>query len=87
MFPGQDHAVSLCMGFFRDGFDTALHAGGESVHEMANKLRNIFATFAQRRHLDREHAEAVEQVAAKFMLGPFPWPSLDWWLRPAAGLL
>src|ERR1043165_3927329 len=35
------------------------------LEEVVNQNRNVFATFAQRRHVDREHVDAVIKVVAE----------------------
>src|ERR1043165_9395661 len=35
------------------------------LEEVVNQNRNVFSTFAQRRHVDREHVDAVIKVVAE----------------------
>ena len=42
-----------------------VHAPAEVVQEVANQVGDVFAPFAQRRHVDRKDVEPIERSARK----------------------
>ena len=65
MLPGQCHSCSAAIVDAGMVVIVPLGARGELLHEVADQQRDVLLAFAQRRHLDREHVQAVEQVAAE----------------------
>ena len=49
----------------RDRADALAFLGGEAREEMPHQIRDVLGPLAQRRHRDREHVQAVEQVLAE----------------------
>src|ERR1700733_14149490 len=52
-------------GLGRNGFDLFLHAAAVLLREVSDEQRNIFWTFAQGWDPDREHVQAIVQIAAE----------------------
>ena len=52
-------------GLGRDGEQRLLHVAAESLHEIVRERHHVVLALAQRRHRDREHREAEEQVFAE----------------------
>ena len=53
----------------RDGLDPPAHPPGELLGEMADQPRDVVAALAQRRQHEREHVQAVVEVAAEAAVG------------------
>src|SRR5438093_7839561 len=53
----------------RDALDPPAHPARETLDEMADQHRNIFAPLAQGRQHDREHVQAVVEVVAEVAVG------------------
>ncbi len=69
IFPGHDQAVRAFMVSLGMVSILSTHAQGKFAHEVADQQGDILAAFAQRGHANGKHAETVEQVAAKRVLG------------------
>src|ERR1700733_12608743 len=53
----------------RDRFDVLLHPFGKLLNEKTDQERNVLSAVPQWRNADREHVQAIEQVAAEFAAG------------------
>ena len=52
-----------------DAFDLLLQLAREPAHEELGQRRDVFLAVAQRRHVDRDDVEPVEEVFAEAALG------------------
>ncbi len=55
-----------------DGLDPPAHPPGELLCKMAHQRRDVLGALAQRRQRDREHVQAVVEVAAEAAVGYHP---------------
>src|SRR5262249_9856082 len=54
--------------FVRDHLDAPPHPLGESIHEVAHELRDVFRALAQRWQVDREDVQPIVEVVAEAVL-------------------
>ena len=72
MLPGQWKAASSAQRLGRDEADALAFFGGKARQKMPGQRRDVRRPLAQRRHRDRKHVQAVEQIfaeAARFHVG------------------
>src|SRR6266704_3663981 len=52
-------------GFLRNAVDLLPHAAAKHLHEMRNKLGNVFPALSERRQQDGEDVQTIVQITAK----------------------
>ena len=69
MLPGQRVALQLGEVLARHAVDLLVERLRELRHEPPHQQRDVVDALAQRRHVDREDVQAIEQVLAKAAVG------------------
>src|ERR1700733_2820319 len=59
-------------GLTGDGLNATTHSVGKLLNKVPHQQRDVLTSLAQRGHANREHVQAIEQVAAELSLGDAP---------------